>query len=745
MKLPLQRVSSLLSLKRTFILLLVLLSLVAGFGCAKKFLPAAKRPDEAPSLTRLKSDAHRAWKAKNFARSEMLYRRLLDLPKLKKNDQVLGWEMLSKSALETGHFRLSLDALQNWALIEPEAGDTWEWHETYATALIKLGKKESVTEHLEKILADTERPRELRNRAGLFLAKVLWEDRELARAMQSLRRVYEAAPGPPDKAKAGLEASLALELKEADEKTLTLLNQLVRPENQGTFPYTMIQVERARRLAKDEETWNQAWWMLNNLSRQARFADPKPVFEMLEALMAKRGRPGQGLVLVLPLSGPYHEIGWKILRGAGAAQWEALTQGAQINVKVINSDASGWTQTLEALGPEYILAGGPLQTENFKKIRERGLLNQRPFFTFLPGLTKAVEGQEAWRFFSSPRDQIKALVDFALHKLQVQNLAVLYPQESFGRHFSDLFWREAVEQGASVRRIESYPPKDPPKWSRSVAKLLDVEPRTEDEEEEEPLPPEPDFEAVFLPDGWSQAKLLVPQFFFYDEDRLLFLGPALWGQGLAGEKRVETQYFRLAVFPGAWWPENPGPGAESLRLALDGQGLGKPDFWIALGYDFIRFADSFGPLPANWDHAHVNKRLFAARFLDWGLAPLSWDHAGIADQNLYLFRPTRHGITPANPELLKLRLETARTNHEERVQSILEKRKAKLIEEGGEEGEEPSDLDGPPEDGGLPGGENPPEDQGLPEDKSLSDDEKIDIRIRSILEGIEKRPQGDAP
>jgi len=721
MKLPRSRAAALSSLKRTFVLLLVFLSLAAGFGCAKKFLPPAPGPEEAPGVTRLKSDAHKAWKAKNFARSEMLYRRLLDVPDLNKNDQVLGWEMLSKSALETGHPHLSLDALQNWALLEPKAGNTWDWHETYSAALLRLGKKENAKQHLENLLSDAERPWELRKRAGLLLAKTFWEDRDLARAMQSLSRVYEAAPEPPDTAQAGLEASLALELKETDENTFTPLAGLVRPENQGAFPYTMIQVEQARRLAKDEETWNQAWWMLNNLSRQARFADPRPIFELLEALMAKRGRPGQGLVLVLPLSGPYREIGWKILRGAGAAQWEAVAQGARINIRVVNSDAAGWVKALEGLGPEYALVGGPLLTENFKEIKSRGLLSRHPFFTFLPGLGKAVEGREAWRFFSGPRDQIKALVDFALHRLQVQNLAILYPQEPFGRHLSDLFWREAVERGASIKRIESYPPKDPPKWSRSVAGLLGVEPKDGDEEEE-PLPPEPDFEAVFIPDGWSQAKLLVPQFFFYDEDRLLFLGPALWGQGLAGEKDVETQYFRLAVFPGAWWPENPCAGAESLRLALDRQGLGEPDFWVALGYDFIRFADSFGPLPGNWNQTQVNKRLSAARFLDWSLAPLSWDHAGITDQTLYLFRPTRQGITPANPELLRLRLETARTNHEERVQSILEKREAGSVEQGQEGGETP-----------VPAG--PPEDQGL------SEDEEMDLRIRSILEGIEKRPQ----
>jgi uncharacterized protein len=225
--------------------------------------------------------------------------------------------------------------------------------------------------------------------------------------------------------------------------------------------------------------------------------------------------------------------------------------------------------------------------------------------------------------------------------------------------------------------VLSYPPKDPTKWAAKVSELLDVQPP--EREGEEAMPPEPGFDAVFLPDGWSQAQLLVPQFFFYDEDRLLLMGPSLWGQGLESDQHVEGRYFRLAIFPSAFAPTSPSPGTAALQKAMNRDGLGQPDFWVALGYDFLHFAGAMGPLPGQWTPGDITAAARRAQSMQWSMAPMAWDEDGLARQDLFLMQPTDHGAVPVDPARLLKRRDWIIEKHDERVETMLEKRELQRL------------------------------------------------------------------
>ena len=118
------------------------------------------------------------------------------------------------------------------------------------------------------------------------------------------------------------------------------------------------------------------------------------------------------------------------------------------------------------------------------------------------------------------------------------------------------------------------------------------------------------------------------------EDRLVLLGTTLWEQGLDGKTVAEPDRYALAVFPAAW-------DATQAPAALRAPGT---DFWVALGYDFVRFAvlmafDSRPPA------ATVNAQA-ANMKIQWAMAPLSWDEKGIAHQKLHLFQPGANGMEP---------------------------------------------------------------------------------------------------
>ncbi len=665
------------SLARPALACLVAALLLGLAACAGK--PPVRRTPDAQAGTPaqdIQTKADQAYEAGDHAQSEVLNRRLLDKGGLSEEQQATAWTRLAASALKNGHPQVCLEALDNLARLRPEARDQWDWNALYIAATMRSGRPDAARTHLADILRDPVRPWDLRFRAGLSLARDLWGERRYEDAMHVLGRLYAESPEPSPMSRGQLEAGLLAELQTVDDATLGELSRLTPIASQWTFPYTIVRLETARRIAKRDGGWTQAWRLLSGLMQHGEMADRTLVGDVLTPLRQRLGVPTSGIVLALPLSGPYAEIGWNVLRGAGAAQWEILSAGGQMHIRTVNTEAPGWLGEVDAAPAGFTLMGGPLRLDRFQALQASGKLGLRPVFAFLPRLDGAVEGRDAWRLFPSPEDQVRSLLQLASGSLGIDSFAVLSPDESFGRRYAQAFENEAALWNCSVNATGSYPPGEPTSWSRTVASLLGVDPA---EGKDERTPPEPPFSAVFLPDGWSQAKLLAPQFFFYDEDRLLLLGPAAWGQGLARDENVETNYFRLAAFPGAWWPDNPAPGTEALRRAMDTDGLGAPDFWTALGYDFVRLAQTLPPLPAAWTPGAVNDALQVAGDVPWSMAPVAWGEMGQARQEMFLFQPSGDGYEILDPARLGLRLERTRTRHAERVQAQQDKRELESL------------------------------------------------------------------
>ena len=223
--------------------------------------------------------------------------------------------------------------------------------------------------------------------------------------------------------------------------------------------------------------------------------------------------------------------------------------------------------------------------------------------------------------------------------------------------------------------MQSYPPDDHPRWGPAVAQLLQIPP--EFDKEEEPLPAA-EFGAVFLPDGWSQAQLIIPHFFFYEQADMIFLGPDLWSRAL-DEQGTQESYFNLTVCPGAWRADS--AGAHALQEFLDQDGLGLADFWVALGYDYIQLIAKMKDLPSDWTVADVNSRLSVSQQMQFALAPMFWDEAGQASQQLYLFSPSKNGRVLTDITMLERGIARAQAKRTQRMELWEEKQKEKAEQE----------------------------------------------------------------
>ncbi|MGE9986059.1 hypothetical protein [Desulfovibrio sp. SGI.169] len=343
---------------------------------------------------------------------------------------------------------------------------------------------------------------------------------------------------------------------------------------------------------------------------------------------------GPCVALALPASGPYAPISGKIGRGAALARQELAADGITIRLETINTEAPGWLDKLSALPPACAVVGGPLQARNYAQARSAGAVDQRAFFTFLPSLEQGDEGARAWRFFPSPQDQIDALIAFAADSLNIRTYGAFYPSDAYGARMTGLLEQSLTRRNMPLHKA-AYDPADASSWSTAVAPLINP---TQAGGNGTPVP-QTAFEALFLPDSWKNMDMLTTSLLYNGEDRLVLLGTTLWEQSLSGRQTPNAEKYALAVFPGAW-------NAARAPRALQAPGN---DFWVALGYDFTRFAVNLG-LNSRLTTPEITARAGRAAQMIRGMAPITWDGAGVAHQRLFIFQPSPTGISPLNLE-----------------------------------------------------------------------------------------------
>lgn len=360
------------------------------------------------------------------------------------------------------------------------------------------------------------------------------------------------------------------------------------------------------------------------------------------------------IVLALPNSGPYAPIATKIKRGANVAAENLKKAGVAVQIRQADTESSDWIANLQALPEQCAVVGGPLQDKTYISARNSGIMQKKAFFSFVPNLHQGDEGNLAWRFFPSPEDQIQSLIKFATHELNIRSFGALYPDDAYGRRMTEIF-RNALQKQHMSLMAESYNPSAPATWSDAAARLINPAVA----EDGKTRLPQTTFEALFLPESWKHMELLANSLLYSGEDRLVLMGPMLWEQSLTGKKVANAEKFALAVFPGAW---SPASVPASLKSA-------NPDFWVALGYDFINFAVASG-IDRMMQPAEITAAAQKGSSMIRAMSPMRWNDQGKASQNLYLFQVGPTGPIPADREHFIQARQAARENAALRMQGL---------------------------------------------------------------------------
>ena len=375
---------------------------------------------------------------------------------------------------------------------------------------------------------------------------------------------------------------------------------------------------------------------------------------------------------LLPLSGPYQAFGLRALKGLELAQAQFSSQAGNpplnIIIKDTGADPDKTIAALDELFNEQVAAIiGPIVTSEIaaREAQEMGI----PIITFTQKDNIPEIGDKVFRNFLTPKMQVQTLTSFTVESLGLFRFAILYPEETYGHTFMNLFWDHLLDAGGQVVAVESYKP-DQTDFSESIKKLVglyyeipeDLKPEEElpaEEEQEadevvEETPEEPrkkgtrgqdeedkpeaivDFDAIFIPDSPGKAGLIAPQLAYYDIKDIYILGTNLWHSNSLIE--IANQYVQGAIMPDGFFAGSPSPRVKRFVEVFEETYQETPDFIEAIVYDSAMILFNVVSREQIRYRSEIRDELLNLLDFPGVTGRTSFDENGDAQKKLYLLR-----------------------------------------------------------------------------------------------------------
>jgi ABC-type branched-subunit amino acid transport system substrate-binding protein len=381
---------------------------------------------------------------------------------------------------------------------------------------------------------------------------------------------------------------------------------------------------------------------------------------------------------LLPLSGPYQSVGYRALKGIELALDRFSTQidGPQMNIIIKDSGGSPDQTRLvmqELINEKVAAIIGPIVTAEVAAVEAQE--NKIPIITLTQKDNITSIGNYVFRNFITPEMQVNAIADFTTASLGLNRFAILYPDETYGITFMNLFWDRLIENGGKVVGLESYNPENTD-FADSIKKLVGLyykipedlkevaelnaekegdsplgatadsdqpfdqdsgdenqEQKSEKEEEPEALV---DFDAIFIPDSPKAAGLIIPQLAFYDVRDVYLLGTNLWHSNIL--IKMAPQYVQGAIMPDGFFAGSAAPAVQDFVKTFEDTYEEKPGFIEAIVYDSAMMLFSVLIQPDLRFKSELKNELLNLVDFSGITGPTYFDENGEAQKQLYLLK-----------------------------------------------------------------------------------------------------------
>lgn len=292
---------------------------------------------------------------------------------------------------------------------------------------------------------------------------------------------------------------------------------------------------------------------LSDASKYDQEGIVSPQSERLLSQIALRDQVNPKVVgAILPLSGKFAKQGQRTLQALQLALGIYGRSASSLELVVIDSEgtAEASRRAIDRMMKEdkLIALVGGLVSKSAELLAQKAQEFGVP--TFLISQKSGMTKGRDFVFTNSitTEMQVRHLVRTATQDLKLKRFAILYPNDSYGIEFTNLFWDEVLAQGGEVRGALAYNPNDTDFRStiqRLVGtyvvddRLQEYRARLNDWEKstagkirkrvpKDILQPVVDFEAIFIPDRLKAMGQLASMLVSNDVTDKVLLGTNIW-------------------------------------------------------------------------------------------------------------------------------------------------------------------------------------------------------------------------
>ncbi|MFW2388353.1 MAG: penicillin-binding protein activator [Polyangiales bacterium] len=314
---------------------------------------------------------------------------------------------------------------------------------------LQLGDPERALETIEPLAGE---PFSAEEQALLWDTTVIAAEQSTnaSLGLRILDTLFERSAPAPDPQRADAAVALLVE-----KLTIEDASEIVNELWSGALPQTSV----ATRLLRHGIDTQDADLVVRSadLLRTSNFAtNPEVAILIARADEFLHGNP-YVVGALLPLSGRGREVGRQLLQGM---QLAALDEGGpEIAVEDTGGSAEQASEAVESLiGNQRVVAVlGPVSSRTTESAAKSTGRAGVPLLSFSANDSVTSAGDQVFRFFTSPRDELAALVGKARAR-GLSRFVILYPDHGYGRTMERLFDQEVAAAGGVYCEGVAYPP-----------------------------------------------------------------------------------------------------------------------------------------------------------------------------------------------------------------------------------------------------------------------------------------------
>jgi len=355
---------------------------------------------------------------------------------------------------------------------------------------------------------------------------------------------------------------------------------------------------------------------------------------------------------LLPLKGSYARYGADALKGILLAANTFEQTGSPVEVFAADVEHSGASAkaAVEEMAANPRIAGlvGPLLSASALDAALAAQEKRLPIITLSQREGLLGAGDFIYRNFLTTQVQAAFLAEYACRVMGRKTFVIVYPQNNYGIELAKHFSAEVLRQGCVVAAEASYPPGTTD-FSQALRQAFDVKVKETKVGRRviKEYTAQVQADALYMPDSYEAAALLVPYLNYYNITGLQLLGSNAWnspGLAEAADKRLDG-----AVFVDGFFADSERPETKAFTTRFRRVYGAQPGLIEAYSYDAAMMLIAMMTAPgAGADREALNLRLRALKDFKGATGDLSLDVNGEIKRRLFILTLKNGVITEAD-------------------------------------------------------------------------------------------------